>query len=199
MPSKKKPNPHLTTPTLEEKKSKAIRGLAKNEKVPVLPPKMGNTLSLAFRDSGGIEAMVDLCLYCSGIDERCARIAYIWQNTIIDDRSKVIPEELCRQADIQPAELLGVLAGAAFQRNIDVSKLMLALNHSAVLGKTIEFAQQADGHQDRKILHQASGLLPVGGKGVNIAIQNNLNKEKEEERDGGMPDFASDCILVTSD
>lgn len=177
---------------------KAIHNLAKNEKVPVLPAGFCNTLNLAFRHVGGIEAMIDLCLYCAGESEEASRMVLLWRETIVDDRPKLIPEEMCRICDIQPAKLLGILASQAFQRNIDMSKMIMALHTPAVIQATAEFAQKSEGHQDRKMLLQAAGVVPTGGKG-GIAINvNNVNQQNNSD-DSGMPDFAADCILLTSD
>lgn len=180
--------------------AKALHNIAKNEKVPILPAGFCNTLNLAFRHCGGIEAMIDLCAYCASECEEAGRIVIMWRETIVDDRQNLIPEELCRKADISPARLLGVLAKAAFQRNIDMSKMLMAMHSPAVLNATAKFALKTDGHQDRKMILQAAGVVPMGGsKGVAVNI-NNANVQANEQTDyGGLPDFAEEAILITSD
>ena len=101
---------------------KALNNLAENEKVPLLPLGFCNTLNLAFRHCGGIEAMIDLCAYCADECEEAGRVVIMYREVSPDDRKDLIPEDLCRKADISPARLLGVLAKAAFQRNIDMSR-----------------------------------------------------------------------------
>ena len=184
--------------TKEQKQKKALGNLARNEKVPVMPPTLGNTLSMAFRDCGGIEAMMDLCLYCCDESDEAARMYYIWKETTLDDRTKLIPEQMCKAADISPAKLLGTLAAAAFQRNIDLSKLMMSINGPKVIAATEKYALKVNGHQDRKMLLQAAGVVPTGGKGMAINI-NNANVQANSDESSGMPDFAEEAILITSE
>ena len=178
------------------KQEKALHNIAKNEKVPILPAGFCNTLNLAFRHCGGIEAMIDLCTYCADECEEAGRIVIMYRETIVDDRDKLIPEELCKKADIAPARLLGVLAKAAFQRNIDLSKMLMAMHSPAVINATAEYALAENGHQDRRMLLQAAGVVPAGGKGgVNVNV-NNVNAQMGGD-DSGLPSFAEDCILIT--
>ncbi len=87
---------------------KALNNLAENEKVPLLPLGFCNTLNLAFRHCGGIEAMIDLCAYCADECEEAGRVVIMYREVSPDDRKDLIPEDLCRKADISPARLLGV-------------------------------------------------------------------------------------------
>jgi hypothetical protein len=180
--------------------AKALNNLAENEKVPILPAGFCNTLNLAFRHCGGIEAMIDLCMYCADECEEAGRIVIMWRETVLDDRDKLIPEELCRKADISPARLLGVLAKAAFQRNIDLSKMLMAMHSPAMIGAAAKFGDRKDGHQDRKMLLQAAGVVPMGGsKGVAVTVNNANVQGAEDVEYGGLPDFSEEVILISKD
>lgn len=180
--------------------TKALNNLAGNEKVPILPAGFSNTLNLAFRHCGGMEAMMDLCAYCADECEEAGRIYLMYRETVLDDRDKLIPEELCRKADISPARLLGVLAKAAFQRNVDLSKMMMALESPTLIAAAAKFGAAEGGHQDRKMLLQAAGIVPMGGsKGVAVTVNNANVQGAEEVEYGGLPNFASDAILITSE
>jgi hypothetical protein len=179
---------------------KALNNLAENEKVPLLPLGFCNTLNLAFRHCGGIEAMIDLCAYCADECEEAGRVVIMYRETVMDDRKDLIPEDLCRKADISPARLLGVLAKAAFQRNIDLSKMLMAMHSPALIGAASTYGQEKEGHQDRKMLLQAAGVVPMGGsKGIAVTVNNANVQGAEDIEYGGLPDFAEDAILITSE
>jgi hypothetical protein len=178
----------------------ALNNLAENEKVPLLPLGFCNTLNLAFRHCGGIEAMIDLCAYCADECEEAGRVVIMYRETVMDDRKDLIPEDLCRKADISPARLLGVLAKAAFQRNIDLSKMLMAMHSPALIGAASTYGQEKEGHQDRKMLLQAAGVVPMGGsKGIAVTVNNANVQGAEDIEYGGLPDFAEDAILITSE
>lgn len=178
----------------------ALNNLAENEKVPLLPLGFCNTLNLAFRHCGGIEAMIDLCAYCADECEEAGRVVIMYRETVMDDRKDLIPEDLCRKADISPARLLGVLAKAAFQKNIDLSKMLMALQSPAMIEAAARFGARKDGHQDRKMLLQAAGVVPMGGsKGIAVTVNNANVQGAEDVEYGGLPDFAEDAILITSE
>ena len=179
---------------------KALNNLAENEKVPLLPLGFCNTLNLAFRHCGGIEAMIDLCAYCADECEEAGRVVIMYREVSPDDRKDLIPEDLCRKADISPARLLGVMAKAAFQRNIDMSRMLMAMHSPAMIGAAEKFGARKDGHQDRKMLLQAAGVVPMGGsKGVAVNINNANVQSAEDVEYGGLPDFSEEVILISKD
>ena len=180
--------------------TQALNNLAENEKVPLLPLGFCNTLNLAFRHCGGIEAMIDLCAYCADECEEAGRVVILYRETVMDDRKDLIPEDLCRKADISPARLLGVLAKAAFQRNIDLSKMLMAMHSPALIGAASTYGQEKEGHQDRKMLLQAAGVVPMGGsKGIAVTVNNANVQSNEEVGYGGLPDFSEEVILISKD
>jgi len=184
----------------EQAEDKLQREKNKLARLPLLPDGFCNTLNLAFRHCGGIEAMVDLCEYCADECEEAGRIVIMYRETVLDDRKDLVPEDLCRKADISPARLLGVLAKAAFQRNVDLSKMLMAMHSPAMIGAAAKFGAKTDGHQDRKMLLQAAGVVPMGGsKGVAVNINNANVQANEDVEHGGLPDFAEDAILITSE
>jgi hypothetical protein len=144
--------------------------------------------------------MIDLCEYCADECEEAGRIVIMYRETVLDDRKDLIPEDLCRKADISPARLVGVLAKAAYQRNVDLSRMLMAMHSPALIGAAAKFGERKDGHQDRKMLLQAAGVVPMGGsKGVAVNI-NNANVQGAEDVDyGGLPDFSSEIILLSKD
>ena len=179
---------------------KALNNLAENEKVPLLPLGFCNTLNLAFRHCGGIEAMIDLCAYCADECEEAGRVVILYREVTPDDRKDLIPEDLCRKADISPARLLGVMAKAAFQRNLDMSRMLMAMHSPAQIAASAKFGARRDGHQDRKMLLQAAGVVPMGGsKGVAVNINNANVQGAEDVEYGGLPDFSEDCILISKE
>jgi hypothetical protein len=108
---------------------------------------------------GGKKALVELAR--SSSDPKVQEVVKAWDAMTPKCRSARRIEDLCTQACISPGEFLGRVAQDAHDTGLDVSRLILGVNHPRVLEKSIRNAMTTEGFKDREMLMKASGFLPT--------------------------------------
>lgn len=77
-------------------------------------------------------------------------------------------EAFCLAAKVPTKEFLGLLIEEVSEQAKIASTLLSKAAHPRVVQATIDSAQFADGVQDRKMLHQAEGFVPVPKTSVTV-------------------------------
>ena len=118
------------------------------------------------------------------------------------DQGVITVPDLCAAAGITFAELLGEVVRVAFSHNTDLSNLIAAVNQPKVVQATVDAALKADGADDRKILHQHSGFVPIPkGSSTIVRFQQLINNAREVEPGDSpntLPPFENDTILFNT-
>ena len=171
-----------------------------------LPPlPFESTLSYVFRNSGGKEAAVEaarLVLENNGADVRFQRFISAYDSLTYTDRQTIKLESLLAAADLSPSDYLREVIPALFQRNIDIGRLIAAVNHPRVVEASIASAELPSGVQDRKMLHEHMGFVQPA-KGINIGIDNrrqsvSINGGQAEGGGAiGLPSFEEEGVSLT--
>lgn len=68
------------------------------------------------------------------------------------------------------AEFVEWLATGIGEMTRLVARHRLAIETDGVVEAAVAYAKMPDGHQDRKMLLQATGIVPSGGGGVNVSV-----------------------------
>lgn len=119
---------------------------------------------------GGKQSMIDLARLSDR--ENVRNVALLYDQMGVNDRGRVILDELCAGALVSTSDFIGAVASVAHAQSMDASKMIAALAQPKVLEAAIARANDGDGgHADRKMLLQVTGLLPTPS-GARIAIDN---------------------------
>jgi hypothetical protein len=139
---------------------KAARKLRNGSRPPEILP-FAATLAYVFRDSGGVETAIEGAkLVAEEGDERFIRLIHAWDTLTKTDKEKVRLEDLLAAAELTSKAFLGAVIPALYQRNMDISRLLVSTSHSRVVGATIDNALNPRGVMDRKMIHDVVGFLP---------------------------------------
>lgn len=153
------------------------------------PPPEPFTLDYAFRHVGGRQAAIDLARLASASDRRLLKVVERWERLSESqqrDQYRLL-ESLCRAADIDPSEFLGLCVAIAHKFHVDVSSILTAVTLDDVVMAGVEQAKRPNGTRDRELLYQTKGLI-VKGPGVAIQVnQGGVNS---------LPDFKSVAELA---
>jgi hypothetical protein len=158
-------------------------------------PFQGTLAYAASRLPGGKHAFMEYARLCT--EERIKALVHRWESLSPSDQRRVSLEELCVACEVDPPELVGAVAAAAFRFNSDVSTLIAAVAHPKVVEASIDRALQPDGIHDRKMLFQHSAFVPVPASST-INVNNLMLSKVAMAEISGLPDF-SDTIMETAD
>lgn len=107
------------------------------------------------------------------------------------DRSLLPIEAFCVASSLAPNDLMALVVKEAIRQGAQLSAVIAATNHPAVVQKTVEMALTDLGTDDRLVLHKAVGFV-AQPKGSQTII--NVNPAL-----GGAPPAPSTAILPTMD
>jgi len=87
-------------------------------------------------------------------------------------------EAVCKACEISPIRVLQLVTFACVQMNAQAASVIATASQPAVVQRAVEFAMQADGHQDRMLLSRATGFLPLPKSAqTNITVTQNARVE----------------------
>ena len=152
------------------------------------------TLAYVFRAAGGRQTAINAARLAMESEPRLIKFLYAYDTANFDDQRNFRLEDLCTLAEISPDEFLAAIIPALWRRNVDIGKLIAAINHPKIVEATIKTAQTPHGVQDRKMLHDHMGFLPLP-KGQTINVDNSQRtliaggKVVEDVATPGLPSF----------
>lgn len=106
-------------------------------------------------------------------------------------------DDICASSGIQPKLILAAMAMAGFEANCDIANLLSSHMHPQVVQASIKAAKKFDGVEDRKLLMQHQGFIPIP-KGSSIVINNSpqaiatAKAQSISMSDPSVPSFLSD-------
>jgi hypothetical protein len=151
----------------------ALRKRARDLGVTLLPGK--GTLSMAIRYlTGGRDAFYNLIQLVALADasSACATWWYVYTHDLSNaaQRAKASPDDICAAAGVTPKDILLDTLDLALSLNADVAQLVMVTAMPEVVASAVKASKRMkDGHEDRRMLLQAHGLVPVP-KGATITV-----------------------------
>jgi len=94
---------------------------------------------------------------------------HVYENLTPYEASIASLDDLCAASGVAPKAILMAIAGSGFDAGCDIANLVAAHLHPKVVDASVKYALQADGIEDRRMLLQHSGFIPVP-KGQTITI-----------------------------
>lgn len=99
-----------------------------------------------------------------------SRLLVAWDE--LGGKENVTPEEIAEAAGMTMGHMIGVIAEAAYDNSVAVSRLIEALNLEEIMDRAVKEAKKPDGFKDREKILQSAGLYPTPS-GATFINQNN--------------------------
>ena len=109
------------------------------------------------RQAGGRRTFLELGALSD--DEQVRQVAVVWNSLSARDKRTCSLEELCNAVGIEPSRLFGSVAVTAVRHNMDMTKLILALNAPHLMQELVERALQPDGDRERELYFKMWGEI----------------------------------------
>lgn len=132
---------------------------------------------------------------------RVKAVVQEWDSLTATKQIRTRLEVLCEGREIPPADFLGEVVKAAFEHNIDLGKLILAINTPRIVQRSVKEALTQKGFKDRQMLMEASGIAPKGGGGIHVHAEARAGAQAAvvvvPKSTPGLPSMEDDAILTT--
>jgi hypothetical protein len=87
-------------------------------------------------------------------------VVHRWSEMPVGVRNKALVDDICRDCDMAPADFVAEIAREAYRQSMDLSRLMSSFGQPKAVEAMCQQAQTPEGIADRRMLFQATGLLP---------------------------------------
>lgn len=111
------------------------------------------------------------------------------------EQTQVSYDDVCAASGISPKHILMAIAAAGFDANCDIANLLASHLHPKIVNASAKAALKADGIEDRKLLMQHQGFIPVPkGTSINIhaSSQSIAAAHATSSNDASVPSFLED-------
>lgn len=131
------------------------------------------------RDSGVLGKVFE---YLEGSEEPEARKILDARHRVSDSLASVLPfEAFCVAAGVTTKKAFAIISGEVMDQSAKASALIARSKHPDVVQYTIDQALTPAGTQERKMLHQSAGFLPMPKSAVNmfgnVSIDNSVRTQ----------------------
>jgi hypothetical protein len=134
----------------------------------------------------------------SSDNEAVQKMVELWDSIPVYDRSRLKVWEVAAAAGVKWSRVTGELTCVAQEHHYDVSNLIAAIAHPAVVEKQVKFAMKEKGVKDRQMLHQHANFIPIpkGTTIINKFQQLNQNQIVPPTDEHELPAFETDSVLL---
>jgi hypothetical protein len=109
----------------------------------------------------GLDTFVEMARLARANDPRAARFMAAWDALdASEQQARGAADAICKRAGLNPIELLGVVAEAAYRIAMNTAQITAALALPAIIARSVEVALTDEGVADRRMQLQHSGFLP---------------------------------------
>ncbi len=120
--------------------------------------------------------------YLEGSEEPEARKILAARERVSDSLASILPfEAFCVAAGVTTKKAFAVISGEVMDQSAKASALIARSKHPEVVQYTIDQALTPAGAQERKMLHQSAGFLPMAKGAVNmfgnVSIDNSVKTQ----------------------
>jgi hypothetical protein len=155
----------------------------------------GTLAYAASRLPGGKHTLMEYAHLCE--DEPIKALVCHWDSLSGYDQRRTSLENLCEVCGVEPHELVGAVAAAAFRWNADISTLIAAVAHPKVMEACVDRAVQANGFRDREMFFKASGLLPTPAASSIRIFNTAATGTTTTGADSGLPSFEEHVLTFS--
>lgn len=105
-----------------------------------------------------------------------AKVIKVYKALPAKERNAIMPEQLCDQCNLLPADLFGAVCKELWRTSAGASSIIAATATPDVIGATAFYARHPEFSKDRELFLRATGMLP-DKKGASVNIYNNPSPE----------------------
>lgn len=128
----------------------------------------------------GIGGKLKVFEYLAGSEEKEAREILDLRKRLNTRQAEVVPfEAYCLAASIPVKKMFGIISSEVMDQESKAKELMFRARHTEVVQATIESALDPLGQQDRKMLHQAAGFVPVPKNSITHIHGNQITDNRQ--------------------
>lgn len=162
----------------------------------------GQSITMAVRRMhGGRQQFFSLiALAASAKDAEAMKFLTVFMELKAEHRARAAIEDICVAAGVSPVALIKTCAGIAFEHSVDLSTMMRALAAPEIVAASIASAKRIEGAhadialEDRKLLHQGQGFIPVP-KSASINLNVNAQATAAAASTSNGPSFLRDAQI----
>lgn len=174
-----------------KKSSRPDRSLAKYDKISSL----GQEIALI---PGGMKQFMSWVRSASNWNKSLETLVDVFGQLPESQQNAIALEETCKTLGIYVGEVFKEAVGVAYERKMNVAKLVASLAMPAVVAKNIKEAKKPEGVEDRKIFFQATGITPTPkGSTINIAQMAGASSMTTDGQPSGVPSFEDSVVTFS--
>jgi hypothetical protein len=168
--------------------------------LPTLPGSGSLTLATRYVEGGRATVLSYIQLAAMNGNDSALTFWHVYADLTPSDQAIVSLDDLCAASGIAPKAILMAIAASGFDAGCDIANLVAAHLHPKVVQASVDAALTPEGIEDRKLLLQHAGFIPVP-KGQSIVINASSHATAQAHASSaaaaGMPSFLSDVEDVT--
>lgn len=186
-------------PTMKKHVTAKLKALALKGGLALLPGE--GTLTLATRKIAGGREQVISYIRMAAVDgdPHAAAFIHVWDDLKTWEQKLATLDDVCAASGVAPVKLVKAVVGTAYETGVDVANMVAAHAHPDIVEKSVEMAKKDDGIEDRKMLLQHHGFLPVNkGTSINIGVSASASAQAAAAASGSgsVPSFLDDVESV---
>lgn len=176
----------------------AFKKLAPGIQLPTLPGVQSLSIATRYLE-GGRDRFVEL-VQAAALEQHQPAIDWfvVYADLLPYERAKVSFDDVCAAAGVKPSVLVGLITSVAMEMGRDVGNLVGALTHPQVVAASVAAAKTPGGIEDRRMLFQHHGYIPVPRSTV-VTVNANASASAAagaRAESGGVPSFAEDLAAI---
>ena len=177
----------------------AVRQTAVIKSKPVIPGFL--PISAAATALGGIDNFMSFYRVAAEREPKLAPVLKVWDGMTKREREhdRVSLDKMMSAVPISPHDIVGMVVAEMSRYHYSVSEGIVAMNHSAVTETMMKQAKTVKGIDDRKMVMQHSGFLPMP-KGTEVNVLQGVRVETglEGPADSRIPQFEEEIAELST-
>lgn len=156
------------------------------------------SLSIATRYLDGGREMFLTLVQAAALegDQDAEKFLLVYQDLSPYEQKIANFDEITAAAGVRPSKLVAAMTTVAMERGRDVGNLVAAVTHPQVVAAGVHAAKQPDGIEDRKMLFQHHGFIPIP-KATTINVTANAQAAAASQAGAAsLPSFADDLAEI---
>ena len=159
------------------------------------------TLATRYVEGGRATVLSYIQLAAMNGNDSALTFWHVYEGLSAYEKGVVSFDDICASANIKPKAILMAVAASGFDAGCDIANLVAAHVHPKVVDASIKAALKTDGIEDRRMLLQHAGFIPVP-KGTSITVNASSHAVAQAHSaavsSSSVPSFLDDVNDVTT-
>lgn len=141
--------------------------------LPTLPGVCALSIATRYIEGGRMRFVEFVQLAMLNGDDHARAWIEVFADLTPVERETVSFDDVCAASGVRPADLVAAVTSTAVQVGLDTGNLVAALTHPQVVAASVKHAKDAGGLEDRRMLFQHAGFIPVPKNTAPTVVVNN--------------------------